>query len=431
MKNKQQTWSNLSIFFYRAFLIAAPLNLYGLGTGIFNYRFSRIFLVFTLISMFVDSSLRNRIGNIKFHVYDILLFSYVILAIYSGVYVDNYTAYIIRLLGLLECVLIFYVIRLQTMNIFNLIRSVEIYVFSSIIVIFASLYQLYTIFYNPEKISLPFSYFLLHERYEIILTEAGHFGGVIDNFSRIYSTFGEPNMLAGYCASIIPFIIAITLFKLSKNNFVLVIPYILIGFGTILCMIATVSKSGLISSFFAVFILFYLLHNTLSKKQKRSLNIFLIGCFTAVVLYVSSANEIFIQRFDLDDSGHLEYRLNAYNTFVEKPLLGQGFGNYEFISAHTLPLTAMIELGFLGGVIVFIISLFPLFCIQKKDRKLLNKADPNYLLFFYACYSSYVAIFIGLYLYDYWIHPFTWITIGLLISIISQVKSLRSKVQSF
>ena len=50
-------WSLVTQSLFYMFLLTAPLNVYGLGTGLFNYRFSRIFLVLTVFAIVIANNL--------------------------------------------------------------------------------------------------------------------------------------------------------------------------------------------------------------------------------------------------------------------------------------------------------------------------------------------------------------------------------------
>lgn len=104
-------------------------------------------------------------------------------------------------------------------------------------------------------------------------------------------------------------------------------------------------------------------------------------------------------------------------------LWGKGFGQYMGFSAHTIILTAFVELGLLGGILIVMMTIQPLKYVKYLSRLSSRmKYDPqvrNYLFLMSASFASFFAIVMGLHLYDYWIHPFTWISISLFISLVS------------
>jgi hypothetical protein len=412
------------IAFY-GFLITSPLNLYGIGSGVFNYRFSRLFLVLTLVLMAFHSGINDRFILRKLQLYDVLVLLYAALAVMSGIYVTNYPAFFVRLFGLVECILILYVVRMQTTNLADFTTAIRVYVLSAIFVVFAAGYQLYGL-WNSFDTALPFQSFLLFEKYEEILAAVGYFGGVTANFMRISSTFGEPNMMGGYCASILPFVVVLVLLELSVRRRLRAFAYSVLGFAVVLTLISAVSKAAVLCAVVSILTLAYLASPGLSRRQKRATVILSAGMFLALGGYVLAAKDLFTLRLELGYIGHIEHRAEALREFVERPLLGFGFGNYEFITTHTLPLTAMLELGILGGIVVALISVLPLFAVRRLKAAFSSKADRAFLLLFAASYASYCSILIGLYLYDYWIHPFTWISISMLMSMVSQLHSARA-----
>jgi len=145
-------------------------------------------------------------------------------------------------------------------------------------------------------------------------------------------------------------------------------------------------------------------------------------------LYGLISIDLILSRLELGDSGHMEYRLVALNDFLTGSwFIGEGFGQYNNISAHTIVLTALLELGLLGGIIVLMITLQPLwyskYIFELSSIIKNNLQVKSYLFFLSAGLASYVSIIIGLYLYDYWIHPFTWISISLFLSIVSRIET--------
>jgi hypothetical protein len=421
MNGPPRSWSTPTRVSFYCFLVASPLNLYGIGTGAFTYRFSRLLLVLTLGCLAIDSGINKRFVLRRLQLFDVLVLIYAALAVTSGLYVTNYSAFFARLFGLFECILILYVVRMQTTTLAELWKAVRVYVLSALFVVFAAGYQLYGLWHSFDA-GLPFSSFLLYDKYEDVLGEVGHFGGVTADFMRISSTFGEPNMMGGYCASILPFIFVLALVQLSRKKSLSAAAYSLIGLGVVLTLISAVSKAAVLCVITSISVLVYLAFHTLTRKQKRVTILFCSSTLVAIVAYGLAAKDLFTQRLELGDSGHIAHRVEALHAFLTHPVLGFGYGNYEVISAHTLPLTALVELGISGGIIVSLISVVPLLSVRRfKDIASLG-AERSRTLLFAACYASYCSVLIGLYLYDYWIHPFTWISISLLTSMVSQLR---------
>lgn len=420
--------ASVTSLFFRAFLIAAPLNLYGLGSGSFNYRFSRILLVLTLLGI-----LAERLGNPRPLVgrlltYDRLLVLYAGLALASGIYAARAGPYVVRLLGLIECVLILFVVRSRTSTLEGLESAIKTYALSAIPVAIGAGYQLYGLQAGnfDTTSALPLRSLLLYESYADVLDEVGHFGGAVDGFMRISSTFGEPNMLGGYCASILPLVIVLVLRNTSRGEKKKAVGYGLLVVLVALTMISTISKAAILCTFVSVSIMVSLVFKTLPASQRRAIMLICAAILAVIAAYAVLAENIFTHRLELGDSGHLEHRLAALETFYEHPLLGLGFGNYEVVSAHTLLLTALVELGIAGGLVILAMSVVPLLAWNRANRALLARLEPGTLWVFSACYASYCSVLVGLYLYDYWIHPFTWLSIAFLLSITSQLEQTQS-----
>lgn len=407
------------------FLLSAPLNLYGFCLPAFNLRFSRIFLILTVVGLILDYIVSIRPILIRLQPFDYMLGLYLLLALVSGVYVQDYGSFSTRIFGLAECILILYVVRLLTYESEMFTKSLHFYLLSSIFVILGAFYQLYSLRNNPGGLALPFPSILLTERYET-LTELEHFGGSFGGFLRASSTFGEPNMMAGYCSSMIPFAMAMLLTVYERRKRIISLGYALLVIGIAIAMISAVSKSGILTAFTAIITFVFIVSKILGPRQRHKIIFLLIISLLAVGIYAYYAKDFFLTRLELLDSGHFEYRMEAIQDFIEGSLLGTGYGNYKYVSAHTLLLTALLELGILGGLVMFFLSVLPiiylrlgdgLFSMSERDQR----ARMHY--FFYAGgFAAYISLIIGLYLYDYWLHPFTWIGIGFFLSIISRIQ---------
>ena len=427
--NRSYRWSFLTKWFYYMFLLTAPLNVYGIGTGNINYRFSRILLLLSVISIVSERLIKKEAIFPKFRTFEYLIFVYCFLALLSISYVFNFGAFAVRFFGLIECVMIFYVIKIFTYEEGCWLKSIKIYLLSSIAVLFASIYQVVNVLKgNFFGSVLPFYSLQLLDRYET-LEEWGHFGGVIEGATRVSSTFGEPNMLAGYCASLIPYAIVVGLIsirdKIIQWRSML---YLFLLLGLTVMIVGSASKTGLLSM--VVGIIFTILFTMKKFSSKQRIWVYMIMAIIIVcsALYGLISIDLILSRLELGDSGHMEYRLVALNDFLTGSwFIGEGFGQYNNISAHTIVLTALLELGLLGGIIVLMITLQPLwyskYIFELSSIIKNNLQVKSYLFFLSAGLASYVSIIIGLYLYDYWIHPFTWISISLFLSIVSRIET--------
>ena len=246
--------------------------------------------------------------------------------------------------------------------------------------------------------------------------------------SRVPATFADPNTLAGYCASLIPFAIIIVLIsnnnRLSRYKTIL---HLLILLGLIVMVIASVSKTGFLGMLLGILILGKFTYIKLSAKQRRWGNILITLVIVFAVLYGLRIADYIVQRISYGDSGHLEYSLSALKDYFGGSLLfGKGFGQYELISAHVIVITALIEVGIVGAVVIFFITMQPFayikFLPRLSSRMISDPQLKKRFFFMSASLASCFTVVLGLYLYDYWLHPFTWISISLLMSLVSLTK---------
>lgn len=421
-------WSFFTQGLFYMFLLTSPLNVYGLGSGAFNYRFSRIFLIATVLAIVMERMARMRNFLFKMNPFECLIGVYAILAFASVFYVSDYSAFATRFFGLIECILILYVVRMFTYEEGYFVRAVQVYLLSSIAVLLASGYQVANFFIGTfDGTILPFPSLQLLDSYEE-LNNWAYFGGIAENATRVSSTFAEPNMLSGYCASLLPYAIVMLLvtnrYKIRQwciyfNLFLLI--------GLVLMVIASVSKTGFLSMLLGAALTLKFIFKKISSRQKKWTVIVLGLIISCCVLYGLQFSDFIVMRISEGDSGHMEYTLNAWNDFINFSWWrGEGFGQYEYVSAHSIVLTALCELGLLGGFLMVIMTIHPLIYIKYLSflsRKMnYDHRVGNYFFLMSACFASYVSILLGLYLYDYWLHPFTWISIALFMSMISHIK---------
>jgi len=409
------------------FLLTAPLNVYGLGTGLFNYRFSRIFLVLTVFAIVMERLAKMRNLLFRLRPFEYLVGIYCFLAFLSAFYVSNYGAFAARFFGLIECILMLYVIRVFTHEEGYLLKSVQIYLLSSIPVLLASLYQvIHVLRGNLYGTVLPFPSLLLLERYPE-LQNWTYNGAIMGGAHRVSSTFSDPNTLAGYCASLIPF--AIVMVLISNKNIMIQWRSFLnlfILFGLAVMTISTISKSGFLSMVLGALLTLKFTFMKFSVKQRIRTGIVLTFFIAFCVMFGLQRIDMISHRLSLGDSGHLEYTLGAWNSLKGFWLFGQGFGQYEYVSAHTIVLTALLELGLLGAILIFMITVQPLKYVKYlswlSSRMNYDLCIRNYFFLMSASLASFATIVLGLYLYDYLIHPFTWISISLLLSLVTHVQ---------
>lgn len=199
--------------------------------------------------------------------------------------------------------------------------------------------------------------------------------------TRVFSVFGNPNILAEYLIMIIPISIALFWYtnKLFKKIIFLITTLILV-----LTLVLTFARGGWIGFAFGIIVFVFLI-------EKRLLLSFIpIGIISMFVLPPSVINRI-------QTIGSLQDSSNAYRIKMWKITLeiikdhwasGVGFGYIPFkqtfetyirtmpiYHAHNTYLETMAEMG-IPGIIVFFILLF---VIYKYGIKSLLKTDDKYL----------------------------------------------------
>lgn len=413
------------------FLLTSPLVVYGIGSGMFNVRFSRIFLILALIAITTERMVKNLF--IRFTPFEIMICLYWLVAFMSVLYVSDLAAFITRFFGLMECMIIFYIIRIFTCDEKYWLKSAQVYLLSSITVILASCYQAMHMFSgNLTETILPFPSLLLQDRYEELANWA-YSGGMYDNATRLTSTFVESNILAGYCSSLAPFATVMSLICIQRG-FVQMRSalYISILIMLALVVIAAVSKSGFITMTISILLTVSLVFKRIGRKQKTIVIAMLVIIMTCSTIYGFQISDLIVQRLSLGDSGHVEYRLSVWDEYINGSwLIGEGFGQYEKVSAHSVVLTALYEFGLFGGILAIAFTSQPLYYAKYISKLALRTArypgDRERLLLLSASFVSFVSVCLGLHLYDYWLHPFTWISIALFISQVSNIKKWFDK----
>lgn len=420
-------WSLVTQSFFYMFLLTSPLIAYGMGTGLFNYRFSRLFLILSVITIVIERIKKRKSIFFKLLPFEYLVGIYYLFVFLSLFYVTQYDAFFKKFFGLTECLLILYVIRVFTYEGDYWFKTVQVYLYSSITVLAGSFYQIInSLKGNPGAGMLPFPSLQLLERYTELQNWA-YFGSTASGMIRVSSTFIEPNILAGYCASLIPFaLVVVIIYSSNKKNISKLLLNLFILIGLAVMVIATVSKSGFLSMGLAILFIFISIFKILNTKQKYWFFIIIMFILASIILYGLRIIDLISYRLSLVDSGHLEYSLNVWDVYKSAWFTGYGFGQYWGSSAHTIILTALYELGLPGGITIIILTLQPLSYIKYLSRLFSKiKHDPkakSCLLLLAASLASFSAVLLGLYLYDYWIHLFTWISISLLISLVSIIK---------
>ncbi len=188
---------------------------------------------------------------------------------------------------------------------------------------------------------------------------------------RIYGSFGNPNLFAGYLVPVLPLsIVAIFRWTGVGGKLFAFVSFIL----GIFSIIFTYSRGGWLGSFAALFVflagLFLCRPIAFTLNNKRILSIlFVFIVATSLVFLHHYIEPIKFRLLSIiagrDDSSN-NFRINVWSVVIEmirdRPLLGIGPGNSAFISVYTsyqkatfnalsaysVPLEILVENGFLG-----------------------------------------------------------------------------------
>ncbi len=212
--------------------------------------------------------------------------------------------------------------------------------------------------------------------------------------TRVYSTLGNPNLLAGYLLLFLP-ITSILVFE-YKNRFLKL--FLLTGTALILiCLILTGSRGGYIGLIFSFMIssLIFLNHFIFQKNtNKKLITILAMGGIVFLILFLTFMFPIITERmltiFTLREHSSNNYRLNVWiaclKMLKDNWLIGIGPGNNTFrlayglymitgfdaLASYNIFLEIAVEMGILGAFIfisIFLLAFLKLHCLfwQKKN----------------------------------------------------------------
>lgn len=220
-----------------------------------------------------------------------------------------------------------------------------------------------------------------------------------DIHTRVYSTLGNPNLLANYLLLILP--ISLTFpFEIKANLFYKML-FIFISFLILLCLIFTGSRGGYLGLVFScigglsIFLSYVILQTRLTKQFYKI--IFLILTLLSVVyLLLTYLFPDFLERiatiFLLRDYSSNNYRINVWLSCLtmlkDNWLIGIGPGNSTFLmayglymmsgfhalAAYNIFLELAIETGIIGSLIfilIFLTALLKSYCLFKEKGSIL------------------------------------------------------------
>jgi len=398
------------------FVLCSPLVIYGFSsqTGFgFNLRFSRLAMIAALTALIVRGMTAKDL-QLKWTTFDWLLVTYTALNAFSGIIMTAWAPFKVRFFGLLESIAIYYLTRLSITSILDCRRILKFYLLSAVPVLLIGVHQVWTVYHGTYKGPL-FLDFVMLDKYSRLLDPNAWM--TWSKWTRLSSTFGEPNMTGGFLAAALPFTIHFALENFSAHQIKRTILWLLILGSLCVGVVATGSKSAFVSSLAGLGFFFrgLLSGSDHSQRIKRYAWGFIAAIAAITIAYGFISSEFLLQRASALDNGHFRDRLAALQVVWQHPLFGVGYANYG--STHTTLLTSLVETGLIGGVIVLIWLGEPFYHWWKATSASHSPSQWSHdeKRLGLALMSGFSSVLVGLYLYDYLLYPFVWIIFALVI----------------
>lgn len=389
-------------------IISSPLIVYGFPVFIFNMRTSRLFLALIIPLLILKIAQNpNLIKRDKVFTCGILPFLIYTMASLFWMNPPFQGATLQRLGGLFEVVLVYSMLIVADLSAARFEKFIKVYLLSAILPLAIALWQLLNNFYHFSNAEVPFTNFVIAGRYsEIMVRDYLLIGG---DFSRLSSSFAEPTIFGCYLCSVLLFSFSL---KFEKRSY----RYMFLGFQvvTAVIMVLSFAKLAIICFVFGLVVL---------AKENRNYLKMLVAFFVtliliALVMYLG--NMFFLTDRLLRETGHYRMLLESLNELKNINLfLGNGFGTIPGGSWHRFLISRVYESGLMGLVLVIAITIIPL--LFYKLRVVLK----NEILLKNVGLATVLAVLLGLHLYDYFIHLFPWIVIGMIASFYNNKKSLE------
>lgn len=398
-----------------AFVVASPLLIYGIdsNTG-FSLRFSRLILMAAVASIMIRGAWHRDL-KLTWTRTDSLLTMYVVLCLISGLVLTPFAAFKTRFFGLVECLAIFYAVRLWLSEHRAYDKLITFFLLGTGLVLIEGMYELWKI--GLQEFNGPLFGNWILSKYERLTTPITW--GPDGPLTRIASTLGEPNMTGGVLAASLPLISYFLVNAISVGKWRTIVPLILLLMATSAGIIATGSKSALLSACigFGIFLRGTMKQNSSPKIRLTILMILGVICLSGA-FYAAAHIEMLALRINSLDNGHLQHRMTALSAYLKQPFFGTGYANFG--STHTVLLTALVETGIIGGLLI-IALLFGPFQQWRSALKRRLWTNPGHQNIGRAVMSSFASVVVGLYLYDYLLYPFTWIIFAMSVEYLAQL----------
>jgi len=415
--------SRLQSTFLLAFVVASPLLIYGIDsdTG-FSLRFSRMILMAAIASIMIRGAWYRDL-KLTWTRTDSFLAAYVILCLISGLVLTPFANFKTRFFGLVECLAIFYAVRLWLSEHRAYDKLIAFFLLGTGLVLIEGMYELWKI--NLEQFNGPLFGNWILNKYERLTTPITW--GPDGPLTRIASTLGEPNMTGGALAASLPLTSYFLVNAISVGKRWAIAPLTLLLMTISAGIIATGSKSALLSACigFGIFLRGTMKQSRSSPKIRLAILMILGVICLSGAFYAAAHIEMLALRVSSLDNGHLRHRMTAFAAYLKQPFFGTGYANFG--STHTVLLTALVETGIAGGLLIIALFFGP-FQQWRSAIKLRLWKDLGHQHLGRAVMSSFASIVVGLYLYDYLLYPFTWIIFAMSVEYLAQLNTQQPGV---
>lgn len=374
-------------------ILVSPLIVYGYEFGGFSIRLSRLIILIIIPFLFFRITAKPQfILRDRFFTFGLLPF-----LVYSSialVWASDPKEASFRLFSFFEMVLIYVAIIAANFDTAGFVRILKYYILSAVVPVTVSLWQIANGLLQFSSSSLPFVGYLIPGKYSVLECRYFQIGY---GFSRLSSTFAEPNIFGGYLCSVL----LLSLILVVKNT-AFAVAFRVFQILLFLIMVLTLSKTALLAFFIGLFIICIKI-----KRFRNLLFYFFVLFFIIVGVFIYSGRTFLFERL-LCTSGHVEFASETISKLAQiNYWAGDGMGT----SKHIFILTRIFESGcFMGLIFSILVTLIPLTIYRLK-----SESYGAYRMKI-ICTGASLAVVSGLYVYDYFVHMSTWVVIGLVMS---------------
>lgn len=399
------------IFFLAAAIFFSPLEMYRIPVGYTALSISRFLII--LLCVFVVFCLVSTSFKIHRSSLNGVLFLYLAVPLILTIPRFNNTEFLALILGAALIFIITHSSKTCKTHLI-LLRSFQ---YSYIWYIFFAIYSYLVFFQTGSPVTdIPF-----RDMLPFTLPEAGHLkkgflvgaGGHMP-IPRLALPFGTPP--AASMALVIGVIVYLADKTLSLSRKGHIFRWIMVV-ALLLCVLATMSKSGFVVLVFSAFILCYFKIIKSGRINKKIFKCFIFLLFFFLFLFVLLPVEVVLLRlFDVDTMSntvtrHFQTRVQALHIVfqnLQHLFLGVGFGNYglygEGPHSHSTYTTILVELGVLGSVFFWLLYAYTtitnFFCFRKYSRQRLGISDIQKTMVLGYLIGN-IGILIGALVYDF------------------------------